>query len=290
MIEMIVISGLAYSGLYATLAVGFSLVFGVAKILNMAHTGFYMVTAFFIFTVNMIIGVPLVPSAIMGVMFAFILGGASYKFLFDRVKTHETAVLIVSVGLAMLFQEIVLLVFGSLYRHIPPFVRGFIEIAGFRLSYQHLFSICICALILVALWQLLTKTRLGLAIRAIADDPEISNLMGINVGRMCMVTMGMSATIAGVGVLAVAPITAIHPHMWVHPLVMILAIVVLGGLGSIKGSMIAALVLGFSETLVVFLVPGGAYLKGSVSLGIMVIVLLIKPEGIFGIVFEEERL
>ena len=82
----------------------------------------------------------------------------------------------------------------------------------------------------------------------------------------------------------------VHPLMWLQPLVIVLSAVVLGGLGSIKGSVLAAFILGFAETIVVFLVPGGSFLRGAVSLSVMVVILLARPEGLFGIVFEEERL
>jgi len=88
----------------------------------------------------------------------------------------------------------------------------------------------------------------------------------------------------------VAPLYMVQPYMWMHPLIMVLAAVVLGGLGSAKGSVIAALILGFAETLVIFLVPGGSFLRGAISLCVMVVVLMLRPEGLFGVVFEEERL
>ena len=87
----------------------------------------------------------------------------------------------------------------------------------------------------------------------------------------------------------IAPLTVLSPFMWMEPLILMMAVVVLGGLGSIKGSFAAAYILGFTEALVVFLIPTGAFLKGSVALSIMILVLLIRPEGLFGIAFEEER-
>jgi len=290
MFQMILINGLVFGGVYATLAVGFSLVFGVAKILNMAHTGFYMITAFLMFVGSAVIGIPLLPSALLSIFTAGIVAIICYKLVFDRVKTHEIALLIISIALAMLFQEILLLIFAAHYRNIPPFVPGYREIAGLRVSYQHLLTIGSTVATLVALWALLTRTRLGDAIRAVAEDSETANLMGINVGRVCMITMGISAVLAGVAAAVVAPLFTVEPHMWVHPLIMILAVVVLGGMGSIKGSVMAAFILGFAETVVVFLVPSGGYLRGAVSLGIMVVVLIVRPEGLFGVVFEEERL
>ena len=143
---------------------------------------------------------------------------------------------------------------------------------------------------LVATWFLLNRTRLGLAIRAAANDQEVANLMGMNVDRVAMVDGGdfgrRSPPIAGV---VVAPVFVVDPLMWLAPLVTMLAIVVLGGLGSLKGSLIGAFVIGYVEAITVFAVPSGAYLKGAVALSIMVVVLLIRPEGLFGVAFEEER-
>ncbi len=290
MIEMILINGLVFGGVYAVLAVGFSLVFGVAKILNMAHTAFYMVAAYLTFVATTMLGFPLFLSAVLAALISGISGIVCYQLLFDRVKEHQTAVMIISVALAIFFQEVLLLIFAGHFRNIPPFIPGYVEIAGLRVSNQHVITIGVSIATLIGLWILLSKSFLGKAIRAVADDSEIANLMGINVGRVCMITMGISTLLAGVAAAAIVPIFTLEPHMWVHPLIMILAVVVLGGMGSIKGSVIAAFILGFSETAVVFLVPGGAFLRGAVSLSIMVIVLMLRPEGLFGVVFEEERL
>lgn len=287
---MIVINGLVFGGIYALLAVGFSLIFGVAKILNMAHTTFYMMVAFLIFIATVMLRFPLLPSASLAIVVTYFAAVFFYKLLFDRIKEHETAVLIISVALAIIFQEVLLLLFGSHYRRVAPFVPGFREIAGVRISYQHLFAIVANVALLTGVWILLSKTKLGSAIRAVAQDREIANLMGVDVSRICMITMGISAALAGVAGAIIAPIFPVNPYMWISPLIIVLAVVVLGGLGSVKGSIIAAFILGFTETIVIFLVPSGAFLKGAVSLTVMIIVLLIRPEGLFGVAFEEERL
>jgi len=100
----------------------------------------------------------------------------------------------------------------------------------------------------------------------------------------------MASALAAIGGIVVAPTLVLEPRMWTHPLIMIMAIVVLGGLGSVKGSFIGAFILAFVEVLVVFLVPAGAFLKGAIALLVMVVILLVRPEGLFGIAFEEERL
>jgi branched-chain amino acid transport system permease protein len=144
-------------------------------------------------------------------------------------------------------------------------------------------------LIMAVLWVLLMRTKLGLAIRSTAQDREVANLMGINEARIAMITMGISVGLAALTGAVVVPLTTLEPHMWMHPLIMMMAVVVLGGLGSLKGSFLGAYILGFAEALVVFLAPMGAFLKGSVALSVMIVVLLIRPEGLFGVSFEEER-
>jgi len=290
MIANILINGLITGGVFAILALGFALVFGVAKILNLAHTAFYMIAAFFICTTSVMLGLPLLLSAVMAVLFTGFLGMGCYKLLLDRVKKHETAVMIISLAVGMLFQELLLLIFSGAYRRVPPFIPGFTELLGVRVSYQHLLAIVVSGLVLIGIWALLNRTRLGKAVRAVAEDYEIANVMGINVSWICTLTNGISAGLAGVAGAVVAPLYMVQPYMWMHPLIMVLAAVVLGGLGSAKGSVIAALILGFAETLVIFLVPGGSFLRGAISLCVMVAVLMLRPEGLFGVVFEEERL
>lgn len=290
MLVSILVNGLLYGGTYALLAMGFALVFGVAKIINMSHTAFYMVSAYLTFIGASMLGIPIIVSALLSIVVSGLIGLIAYKICLDRIKTHETAVLIVSVGIAVLFQEILLLAFGGSYKGIPHFFPGFITMGGHQISYQSLLAIAVSVISLTAVWLLLSKTMLGIAIRAVAEDREAASLMGFNVGRISMIIMGISVVLAAVASAVAAPVFTLSPLMWLHPLVIVLAAVILGGLGSIKGSVIGALILGFAESMVVLLVPRGGYLGGAVSLSIMIIILMIKPEGLFGVVFEEERL
>jgi branched-chain amino acid transport system permease protein len=182
-----------------------------------------------------------------------------------------------------------MLTFTGDYRTVSSLIEGYSIISGVKIFYQQILSFCVSLLLLLFLWILLMKTRLGLAIRSTAEDREVANLMGMNDSRMAMITMGISVALAGFTGAVIAPLMVLSPFMWMEPLIMMMAVVVLGGLNSIKGSFIAAYILGFTEALVVFMVPKGAFLKGSVALVIMIIVLLIRPEGLFGVFFEEER-
>jgi branched-chain amino acid transport system permease protein len=289
MILDIIITTLINGSTYALLAIGFSLVFGVARIVNIAHTAFYMVAAYCIYFVTFKLSMPPVIGMLSGVVVATLIGLITYKIFIDPIREHEGAVLIATIALAIALQEVMLLIFSGDYLSVPPLVPGYFTIFGVKAFYQQLITVVSALLILALLRALLMKTRLGLAIRATAQDREVANLMGMNESRVAMLTVGISIALAGFTGAVIVPLTIVEPFMWLHPLIMMMAVVVLGGLGSIKGSFIAAYILGFAEALVVFILPMGAFLKGSVALSIMILVLLIRPEGLFGIAFEEER-
>ena len=285
----IIIAGLITGSMLALLSIGFSLIFGVARIVNIAHTAFYMVAAYGIFYLSVRLGLHPIPGMLLAVAAITLLGLLAYKFLIDPIREHEGAVLIATIALAMIFQEVTLLIFTGDYLSMVSLIKGFFTLGGVKIFYQQLLSFGVVLLIMLVLWFLLMKTKLGLAIRSIAEDREVANLMGMNESRLAMITMGISVALAGFTGAVIAPLTVLSPYMWMEPLIMMMAVVVLGGLGSIKGSFVAAYILGFTEALVVFLIPKGAFLKGSVALTIMILVLLLRPEGLFGIAFEEER-
>jgi branched-chain amino acid transport system permease protein len=226
----------------------------------------------------------------ISLILATLIGLATYKIFIDRVREHHVTVMLITMAVALIYQESMLLLFKGTYRAAPSFLSGYMTVLGVRVLYQHVLILGIVILVLLGVWFLLSKTRMGIAIRAVAQDSEIANLMGINVSRILTITMTIASTLAAVAGVIVAPTLVLEPYMWTHPLVMIMAIVVLGGLGSVKGSLVGAFIIGFVETAVVFLIPTGAFLKGAIALIVMVIILLVRPEGLFGVVFEEERL
>jgi len=289
MAENIIIYGLVSSGVYALLAVGFSLIFGVARIVNLSHTAFYMLAAYFIYSLTISLGLNLFLSIAIAIVVVIVVGTISYRLVIARVRQHEATTLIVTIALAIIIQEAILKGFGGNPRSVPKLISGSTEIFGVSVLNQQLLTLGVVLLLILVTWLFLMKTKSGVAIRSTAQDREVANLMGINVPRIEMLTMALSVGLAAIAGALVAPLFVLTPGMWIHPLVMVLAIVVLGGLGSLQGSLIGAVILGFAENLVVFLAPSGAFLKTSVALTIMLIVILIRPEGLFGVKFEEER-
>jgi len=290
MFQAFVIQALVTGGVYALLAVGFSLIFGVARMVNLAHTSFLMLAAYGMFYATYRLGLDVFTAILISLVATVVIGLVSYKLFIDRIREHEVTVMLITLALATIFQECMVLAFGAHFREAPTLIPGFIEVLGVKISYQHLLTIAVVAVVLFAIWLLLTRTKLGIAIRATAQDTEVANLMGINVSRILLIAMGIAAGLAAIAGIVVAPLWVVYPYMWMNPLVMIMAIVVLGGLGSIKGSVIGAFIIGLVEAAVVFYLPGGAFLRGAIALLVMVILLVVRPEGLYGIVFEEERL
>jgi len=297
MIEGIIVQTLVKGSVYALLALGFALIFGVARVLQLSHTSFYMLAAYGLFTFTDIAFLgkyaPLSNPAVAIVLSLLIttgIGLAVYKLFIDRVREHHVTVMLITLAVAMAFQQIMVIIFSGQYRSAPSFVTGYWEILGVKVAYQNVLVFVAAGIVLLIVWALLQKTRLGIAIRATAQDTEIANLMGINVSTILFLVMGIAAALAAIAGILVAPTMVLEPGMLWPPFVMVMAIITLGGLGSIKGSVIGAFILALVETLVVFLLPTGAFLKGSAALLVMIIVLIFRPEGLFGIVFEEERL
>jgi branched-chain amino acid transport system permease protein len=248
-----------------------------------------MLAAYLIYAALSVAGVGVaiaVPAAVLGTV---LVGVVAYWLAIEPVREHESAVLITTIALTLVIQEVLLGFFGGHFLANPSWVDGVVLVLGVDVTFQQLLTLAVVAAALAATWAVLEHTRLGLAIRATANDRVTANLVGMNVRRVELATMALSAGLAGIAGAVVAPLRVVDPLMWQAPLVTILAVVVVGGLGSIKGSIIGAFLIGYVETATVFLVPSGSFIKGAVALTVMVSVLLIRPEGLFGVAFEEER-
>jgi branched-chain amino acid transport system permease protein len=256
---------------------------------NIAHTAFYMLAAYCLYELLVRFGLGVALSSVTAVVSVTLLSLLCYRLVIEPVRQHEAAVLISTIALALIFQEVVLHFFGGSYLGIPSTVEGVVNLFGIVIPWQRLLILIVAGAMLLGTWLILYRTRLGLAIRATANDLEVANLMGMDVHKIAMVTVAFSVALAAVAGVSVAPVFVVDPFMWLSPLVTVLSVVVVGGLGSIPGSVIGALVIGYVEAITVFALPQGAFLKGAVALSIMVIVLLVRPEGLFGVAFEEER-
>jgi branched-chain amino acid transport system permease protein len=191
----------------------------------------------------------------------------------------------------MAIQELIVPLFGSLPHDIPRLISGATMILGFPVDNQYLLTLGIATGIVLLLWLLLSKTKLGIAIRATAQDPEVANLMGVSISNILMITVGIGTALAAVAGISLPKLQGgLNQYIWLPPLMMVLVVVILGGLGSLKGSYIAAFFVGLIEAIVMTVLPTYAYLSQAFAMLAMIIVLAVRPQGMFGTLFEEEKL
>ena len=190
------------------------------------------------------------------------------------------AVLLITLAVALMVEQVLLLIFGSEARNVPSMIDVTYHFATVDISGQRLLALGGGIVVLICLWLFLQYTRIGSAILAIAQDAEAAQYMGIATDRMYSIVMGVSAAMAAIAGVLVAPFQTVIPGMGLLPLVKSFAIVVVGGLGSIAGSIIGALLLGFSETIIAFKIS--IEWSQIVSVAAVLIILVIRPAGFFG--------
>jgi len=276
----ILVYGAVISAIYAMLAVGFTLIFGVARILNLAHGSFYALGAYAVYTLTAIAHLPLWLACILAILFVAIFGMGVERVLVRPLRRSQLAVLLITLAVALMVEQILLLVFGSEARNVPSMIDATFHFAGVDISAQRLLALVGAIVILSGLWLFMQHTRLGAAILAISQDAEAAQYMGIPSDRIYSIVMGLSAGIAAAAGVLVSPFQTVIPSMGLLPLVKAFAIVVVGGLGSIPGSIVGALLLGYSETIIAFNVS--IEWSQIVSVAAVLITLIVRPAGFFG--------
>jgi len=276
----ILVYGAVISAIYAMLAVGFTLIFGVARILNLAHGSFYALGAYAAYTFTAVAHLPLWLAFVLAVLFVAAFGMAMERVLVRPLRRSSLAVLLITLAVALMVEQMLLLVFGSEARNVPSMVNATYHFAGVDISSQRLLALVGAILILASLWLFMQHTRLGSAILAISQDAEAAQYMGIPSDRIYSIVMGLSAGIAAAAGVLVAPFQTVIPGMGLLPLIKAFAIVVVGGLGSIPGSIVGALLLGYTETIIAFKIS--IEWSQIISVAAVLITLILRPAGIFG--------
>ena len=276
----ILIYGAVLSGIYALLAVGFALIFGVARVINLTHGAFYMLGAYITYALSVLLNVPLILSIIGGMAIVFLLAICLDRFIIERIRTTMINVLITTLALSLFADQVILQIFGPDNRNIPAVISDRVTLLGVDIAGQRLLSLIISVAVIATLWLIITRTRMGNALLATAQDPEAAQLMGINTGRMFMITMGIAAMMAALAGGIVGSFLTVAPEMGMLPIIKAFSIVILGGLGSLGGSIIAALLIGYLETSVAYLISFNA--TELVPLVVIFITLIFRPAGIFG--------
>ncbi len=293
MIEAIIVNGLIFGFIYALLALGFTLIYGVSGIVNMTHGAFFMIGTYIFATVFNAISPSIPPewsnltillAAIIAIVLTGVIGSIFYRLALHPIVGDDLAILVVSVCGGLIFQQLVFIVFGTLFVSVPSLIRGTMTILNVRVANSVVLGAICSALFFIALWLFIAKTKNGKAMKALSQDHEAAMLMGINRERTFMLTAAISAALASIaGILIVSSTTGqANASIWLQPLALSFAIVVLGGLGSIKGTLIGGLIFGFAEKYVAYSFPEGGSLVPAVPFMILLLVIIVRPKGLFG--------
>lgn len=277
-----IVNGIAQSGFFALTAVGLVLIFGVLGIVNFAHGEFYMVGAYTVWYLSATLGWPFFVAVAGAFLLVATIGLIMERLLFRPMRTNPLGGLIMSIGALFILQVLAVKVGGvGLMKHVPAPFPGTMEILpGVFIANQKLVALGVAAALLGFVWYFLTYTRLGWALRAVAQDHEASALQGISINKISMLAVGIGAGMAGVAGALIAPMTRVEPYMGHHAIIIAFIITIVGGLGSLSGALLASILYAFFHTFVT------TYYGGTVAtmlgLLIMLIVLIVKPTGLMG--------
>ncbi len=289
----LLIFGTVQGAVLALLALGFSLVYGVGGVLNLAHGGFYLLTCYILYVSLLFFDLglgllDLTVSIVISIVVISIVGAVSYLILIKPLQDSNIGVVIVTFSFAFFLEQLVKIMVDTKTHTIPVFSTilnfpGSVEFIGVTFSSQFVISI-LGSLILVAVVGLfISKTKIGKSIRAVAQDREAAMLMGINANRVLMVTVALSAFLAGMAAVLYGPANAIAPHIGWSFLISAFAVTVFGGMGSISGSIIGAFIMGYAKVAFSYFIPVyGTTFATIFPLIVIVIMLLVRPQGLLG--------
>ncbi|MDE6744942.1 MAG: branched-chain amino acid ABC transporter permease [Lachnospiraceae bacterium] len=287
-----VISGISLGSVYAIIALGYSMVYGIAKMLNFAHGDVIMVGGFVVYSLTNSMGMPPLVSVICSIIFCTVLGVAIERIAYRPLRNAASslAVLITAIGVSYFLQNIALIIYGSSSKvfssvvSIPP-----LKLAGGALfiSGETIVTVLACIVIMVGLTLFINKTKAGQAMLAVSEDRGAAALMGVNVNGTIALTFAIGSALAAVaGVLLCSAYPSISPYTGAMPGIKAFVAAVFGGIGSIPGALIGGILLGLIEAL------GKAYisfqLSDAIVFAVLIVVLLVKPTGILGKQIQEK--
>ena len=276
------LNGVLMGGVYALVAVGLTLVFGVLKIINFAHGAFMMLGMYF--TYFMVSHLHIDPYlSVLGVFpMMFLIGVGIEKLLIERIlDAPEHNQLFLTLGIMLFLQNLAIFLWSPDFRVMQSAYNDINYFIGdITISLPQLLAFGIAILFVILIFILLTKTDLGRAIRAASEDKVGSTLMGINVKKIYWITFGLGTACAGVAGTAVTPFFPIYPYVGDIFLLTAYVVVVLGGLGSVVGALIGGIIIGVADSLGAIFLPGS--MKQVISFSLFILVLLVRPTGLFG--------
>ena len=285
-----IIGGLSLGSIYAIIALGYTMVYGIAKMLNFAHGDVIMVGAYTTIVGTMTLAFPPIVAIIVSILFCALLGFSIEKIAYKPLRNSSSlAVLITAIGVSMFLQSVAQLILGATPKQFPQLINlGLIEITkGLEISGATVITLVVATVVMVTLTLFVNKTRTGRAMKAVSEDKDAARLMGIDVNRTISITFIIGSALAAIaGICYGMSYPFIAPTTGAMPGIKAFVAAVLGGIGSIPGAMIGGIILGLVENLAkAYISP---QLSDAIVFSVLIIVLLIKPTGILGKIKNEK--
>ena len=275
-----VVNGLMVGMIYVLMAIGFTMVFGIMRIVNFAHGEFYMAGAFLFAILYGSNGMPFAVSVLLAVGATALLGLLMERVVFRKFRGNELNGMIASVGVALILQNSALLMWGSSARTVPPVISGVLSVGGIVFPWSRLVVIIGAIVAVVSLNLLIGHTRIGRAMRAVAQDAEIAQVQGIRVDIIFPVAFVLGVSLAAFAGVLMAPVLSVSPFIGLAPTLKAFVIVVIGGLGSVPGAVAGGLLIGLIESF------AGTFVSASLSeilqFLVVIAVVLLRPQGLLG--------
>jgi len=289
LLEEILIFGTIQGALLALLALGFSLVYGVGGLLNLAHGAFFLITAYIVYwTIHLLTSIPGLSyyplvfgiAAVVGLSSVVTIGAVTYLGLMKPLQKSHIGVVLVTFAMAFFFEQFVKFVGDPKTHYIVPVVPGTVTLLGITFPAQ-LLALVFGSVILVTLVTLfISKSTIGKSIRAVSQDPEAAELVGINTDMVMMTSVMISALLVGFAAVLYAPGNYIAPRIGWGYLLLAFSVTIFGGMGSIPGSILGAYVMGYATTLTDYLISPS--FSQIVPLIVILVMLLVRPQGLLG--------
>ncbi|SOE90611.1 amino acid/amide ABC transporter membrane protein 1, HAAT family [Burkholderia sp. YR290] len=280
MVEQIVVNGVLAGLIYVIMALGFSLIFGIMRIVNFAHGEFYMAGAVIVLLLFGNLGWPFFLAVVAGGLVSAALGIVIERVLFRRLAGEELPGMIMSLAVGIILQSLALIAFGPAEQTVSRPFSGTWSLGEAAVPWDRT-VVALCALIILVVFYLFLKlSRLGIAMQAVAQDPETSSLMGVESGTIYALSFGIASLLAGLAGGLMAPVYTIGPYMGEVPMLKAFVVVILGGLGSLPGAALGGLLIGLSESVLSTLLDSTAALI--VSFAIVLVIVVTRPTGLMG--------
>jgi branched-chain amino acid transport system permease protein len=284
-LQNLLVTGLLRGGLYALMAVGLALVFGVMNICHFAHGEYYVLGAYAAYFAFVTYGLNPIASILIAAVLSFFAGALSDRLFFYPLRKRSKGewvmnAFLLTAGLSVVLQSVYRLVFGNRYRGITSYWDASIEIFGMTIALDRVMAFVIALLAIAGMWFFLQRTRIGRAIRAVSQDETGAMLVGINLDRIQTLTFALGSMLAGLGGASLLSLSPAYPNGGNKPLIASWFVVTIAGLGNVEGAVVGGFIVGLFESVSYFYLGQGW--QEVASLALLILLLMFKPTGLFG--------